>query len=173
MMEIRQNSNVTVFWQILDQDCQDNRWHLKVGTLHQTLLIYPRENISTSIEDYTDYTVSAVPERCESDIGQKINVTLTIFVSEQVDINEYVFCRIRILDPNSNITSRVSFVISNDTTTTTSLTSTYYATPTRITGTTTESDYDILDTTTGTSSVANTMVMHHALLLSILLALLL
>jgi hypothetical protein len=177
-MEIRRNYNVTVFWQILDVECRDDQWHLKVGTQYQTLLKYPGDNISMPRENYTDYKVSAVPGRCESD-GQKINVTLTILVSEQVDINEYVFCRITISDPNSNGSnntsySRVSFVIYNDITTTTltSLTSTYYATPTRVTGTTT--DYEsVPDDTTGTSSVAHTKVMHHVLLLSVLLALLL
>ena len=166
-LETRRNSQVTIFWQILDEECQDDQWHLKVGTRHQTLLSYPRENTSRPNEDYTDYNVSAVPGRCESN-GQKINVTLTIFVSEQVDISEHVFCKIRILDPNSNETSRVSLVIYNDTTTTTSTLTSTYATTTRITDTTTD---NMPADTTGTSSVAHTTVMHHVLLVSVLLAL--
>ena len=171
-MMTRQNSHVTVFWQVIDEECRDDKWHLKVGTQHQTLLSYPRENISKPIENYTDYNVSAVPGRCESD-GQKINVTLTRFVSEHVDIGDYVFCRIRILDPNSNNTSRVFFVIDDDMTTTISTTD-----PTSVTVTGTipinaSSTSDIPADTTGTSSVAHTKAMHHALLVSIFLALLL
>lgn len=160
---------MTILWQILDEECQDDRdqWHLKVGTRDQTLLNYPQDNNSKPIENYTDYNVSAVPGRCESN-GQKINVTLTIFISEQVDISEHVFCRIRILDPNSNETSRVSLVISNDTTTTTSILTSTQATTTRFTDTTTD---NIPTDTTGTSSASHATVMHHVLLISVLLAL--
>lgn len=164
-MTTRRNSHLIIFWQVRDELCLAERWRLIVATRNQTLLSYPKENMSNLSDDYSDYNVSAVPGMCESD-GQEINVTLTIFISENVDIDEYVFCKIRISDPDSNNTSMVYFVLENMTTTdsimpTTSTTVTVTETPT--------TDYTQPNST---SSVAHTKGILYALLISVILALL-
>ena len=167
MMIVRRDSILTIFWQVKDEHCQANKWRMKVGTENQTLLRYPIANTSVPIENYTDYYVSAVKGECEND-GQKVNVTLTIFVSEDVNLSESIFCTIRILNPDSNDTSKVHFVLSNDPTTTGTITS--YATSDSASVTTQISTPDVQPDTT--SSIAHTKVMHHALLVCVFLALL-
>ena len=167
MMIARRDSILTIFWQVIDEHCQANKWRMKVGTEHQTLLSYPIANTSVPIENYTDYNVNAIKGECEND-GQKVNVTLTIFVSEDVNLNESVFCMIRILNPDSNNTSKVHFTLSSDSTTTGMFTS--YATSDSATVTTQISTTDAPPDTT--SSIAHTETVHHALLVCVFLALL-
>ena len=157
-MVTKRNSTLKIFWQVKDELCLPSKWRLEVGTRNQTLLNYPSENMSAPIENYADYNVTVVRGACEGGV-EKINVTVTIFVSEYVDIQEFIFCNIRIVRPSSNNTSKVHLVLFNEplTTkppTTTSKTKKVPPSPTDI------------PTVTTSSTAYCTKSLHHLILLT-------
>ena len=130
-IEIERNSPVQIIWQIQDTQCQPNGWRAEIGVQSETLLLYPRANQSVPNENYSNYSVTAARGECEEGTVQKVNITFTIFISENdiVNFTEYIFCEIFI--PNANtIHSEICLFLISSTTATVPETTTASGSPT-------------------------------------------
>ena len=154
-------------WQVQDPQCQPNSWRLKVGVQGATLLLYPTANQSEPNDNYSNYSVSAARGECEEGRVQKVNITFTIYVSDNINTDEYIFCEIISPIPDTN-RSEVHLILTR---TTTATVGTVYTSTSTVTSELSGSGSTefISSTTTDSSHGQSPKCLHYLLLLCTLL----